>query len=133
MAKIRRFKKGIEEIMNEIMSSREKPYIASINGRPNSGKTELRKILIENTHNKNKKIWSGMGESRYPIYNSDTDCCFIEDIDYWPSAWMFSKEYFGKEADIRVYLVISRNEITKTKHKEYDMIIINPEAKIKRL
>jgi len=137
------FNSGLDFLVSSIfigLNRQVKPFVATIVGRPNSGKSELIKKAKERLELFGIYGWVGCnGDSAQKmggIFNSNPSFAFIEDIGFYEISDRFSSETFGKIPDLRVYMTKPRIDICASDFDDiqsgkYRLVIENPNSKIK--
>lgn len=135
------FEEGLSRLENAILTTKRKPIIISIHGVPNSGKTELRIKLVRKLSIQHKVNGaSGMrGDSldKMCFYSHESpQYVLFEDMVFTAECEEASRELFGREQDIKIYIArrINTQEFysyCERFKQKYDMIITNPDAKNK--
>jgi hypothetical protein len=136
------FEEGLGYVIDTIVNAKakQKPVIVTITGEPNSGKSELRIQAKKRLEVLGISGWLGnTGDSqdrmgRYFI--TDPGFVFIEDISFPRFSDQYSREMFGKNPDLRVYVYRNSDDIRHINLKNiakgvFDLVIENPNAKIK--
>lgn len=108
--KVLSYNEGIEYIFDNINNNSKNttPYIVSIHGVPNSGKTHFRKEVF-NKLNQTTNLIGRMGMvddslNKILARNDMSDYIILEEMIYVERAKMYAIETFGKPIDLKVYI-----------------------------
>lgn len=131
------FEESLEWTIEIIRTATRKPYIVSLHGYPNTGKSTFgrrcRDILYQNDHLSGAVVMSG-DENHQFIYRHARDFLILEDQPGIIGAQGYTRELFGYEPD--QYFLLTRsphwNEFPFEVSGFYHRIIVNPAATIKR-
>ena len=133
------FEEGIEDVLQQIRTAERKPYITSLHGYPNTGKSRFarhcRDVLYQQdglvgvttmTDNQNHQFVRQYGQ----------DFVFLEDMPGVYGAQRYALALFGKRPD-QSLLFLWTLSFTPATHLDliaqpYDGIIVNPKAQVKR-
>jgi hypothetical protein len=134
------FEEGLNHLVDNISESSERPFVASIHGIPNQGKSHLMRGALKSLESKEKQgIGTKVGSSIDSYLTghfqriSDLDFVLIEDMPHTTEVMRYSLETFGKRPDKLIYIRRSLFDLPEWLEKdlengEYDFIIENPSS-----
>lgn len=131
------FEQGLEYVVDEIVKSNERPFVLTVIGQPNSGKSELRLQVKERLATLGIYGWSGMqgdsSERMGKYFVSNPQYVLIEDVTTYECSDRFSRELFARNPDLRVYMKrpeagIPVNDFNDIHSGVYGFVIENPHA-----
>jgi hypothetical protein len=129
------FETGLDSVVNAIVQGKNKPFVVTIVGLPNSGKSELRLRAKERLSVLGIYGWGGMAYNdleriAQPKVVTNPQFVFIEDVLFHEGSDQCSREFFGKDPDLRVYMFrrgtnIPREEVESMRLGLYNVVIEN--------
>ena len=125
------FDEAAEYLIQTVLNVDNKPFIASIHGHPNQGKSLLMRICRETLYNKHEKVGITImnGTPHTPkLFAYAKDYVLIEDSLFTIPTKKYCKSMFGKEPDITAFIAKNPARYSPESKAEYDLIIFNPEA-----
>ncbi|MBI2103106.1 hypothetical protein HYT55_04655 [Candidatus Woesearchaeota archaeon] len=131
------FEESLEWIITKIRTATRKPYIVSLHGYPNAGKSTFgwhcRDRLFKEHHLSGPTIMRG-DTNHELIYRYALDFLFLEDQPGILSAQRYTQELFNRPPDQYFLLAhsLQHHELPIELSGFYHRIIVNPAATIKR-
>ena len=136
------FEGGLDEIIQTVLRQQKRPCLVAIHGAPDSGKTTLKLRAARALEKRGMLGWAGKGEDapekigkrtiKRPAY------ILVEDLEYTASTNLYTREVFGRTADLRVYITDRLNlaELPPALREDikrgvYNLIVENQYAKRK--
>ncbi|MBR9675405.1 hypothetical protein GOV05_00160 [Candidatus Woesearchaeota archaeon] len=112
------FERGVEKVVDTVLSSGETPSLVSIHGFPNNGKTQLRSTARNKLFDKGVMGWVGMcGDSLDSLTRYDEEPSFylIEDLYYTSMVQRYTTKHFGRLPELSIFIT-----------KKFDMVTVSP-------
>ena len=141
MARVLNFEQGLNDLVQIVLKSKNRPTIISIHGFPNSGKTELRVRAHRILQKQGKMGWIAMCKTpiaELPQHPEGPDYFLIEDLQFiWPSK-TYALDNFSRFPDLSSYIAkrfcqekLPRGVAEAIENGDYQIIIENPAATVK--
>jgi len=127
------FDNAVGYLVQAVIDTEDKPFIVSIHGHPNNGKTHLAKICRDVLYEQHGQIGifvKTSDEISERFFRYVKDFILIEDTLGTTAVKKYCRNMFGKEPDITT-LIAKFPEYYKDNHNDYDLVIDNPDAKKK--